>query len=317
MLIYDSIIRYSLWFTFFLGFWIVLYQLQPIQQTSTKFNKLIKKQLNSKKGSSSFIYNYIERLITSTFNIKSPFVVKTFIFSLCILSLITFIGLVNSDKNLIQSLIWSLVTPLFPIGFLLYKRRANRINTSHEGIRFVQELLNNYRIFHFNISEALDHTVRNSNGFPSSKKVLLRLAVGIKEYQTEDELEELILELKQSIDTTWAMLLGNSIYNATLYGDNIQEGLIDIIDQLRDLENLNEKNKQTNMEGMMLLRLFIPFTILGTFYALFKYFGFTFKKFIEYQFINSIGFTMFFYSAILIAFTFLLSLYFKKEKNDY
>lgn len=314
---YDTLIRYLLWFFYFIGLWLVIYQLQTIQQTSMKLSRFLKKQLNHKKATNNILYKYMEQLIASTLNLKGPFVVNSFLFSLFLIGLMTFVGLMHSDKGIFQSLLWSIVTPFFPIGFMLYLRRKMIINTSHEGAFFVTELLNNYRIFHFNIVEAMDHTVLNLKKYPNSKKMLSRVAVGLKEYQSEEELHDLIKELHYTLDTTWGTLLGNLIYNAALYGDNIQEGLSDIINQLRDLEHLKEKNKQTNMEGILLLQFFIPILIFGSFYAMFKFFGFTLKKYLEYQFINSVGFTVFFYSTVLIIGTFLLFLFMKKEKNDY
>lgn len=312
---YDAVIHYSLWFVFFVGLWLMVYPLIIPNIKISKFKRLL--QVNREKRTNKVYFVKIEKLLNATLNVKGNFAVYSFLFVLLMIALMTFVGLLKSGRSGIEVVIWTILTPFIPVGFLFYRLRQLRVNTSHEGQFMVNELLNNYRIFHMNITEAIDHTVLNLDHYPNSKRVLSRLAMGLKEYKNENELEKLIEEFRYSIDTTWGELLGILILNASLYGDDIKEGLMDIINELRNLERLNEKNKQSNVEGELMLKILIPIMILGSFYGMFKWFGFTFKKYVEYQFENSTGFTTFFYSLIAICVTYLLHLFLKKEKNDY
>jgi hypothetical protein len=311
---YDTLIRYSLWFLLFISLWLVLFPLfSTVNLKKIRFNRLIE----IKKREKSPFYRKLEVLLATTLNVEGSFAVYSFIFLLFTIAIMTFTGFIQNTGNITQALFWSLITPLFLIAFLFYRLRNLRIKTSHEGHVTVTEILNNYRIFHKNILEALDHTVTNLKRYPSSQNVLSRLSMGLKEYQTEEELLQLISDFQYSLNTTWGVMLSNSIYNAVLYGDNIEDGLTDVIDQLKDLERLNEKNKQINLEGLLLLQIFIPLMLIGSVFMMIKYFGFTFQKFIQYQFFETVGFYSFFYTAISILVTILVFIYLRKEKNDY
>lgn len=314
MHLYDIAMRYVLWFLFFVGLLLLLFPL--FQPNYKKVRRYMTNKKVSKKSKGT-IYKKTEQLLVASLNIKGSFAVYSFLLSLLIISIMTFASLTNIEKPLPQAIMFSIIAPLFPIAFLKYRLRQLRIKTSHEGQFMVSEILNNYRIFHFNPIEALDHSVMNLNKHPNSKKVLSRLALGLKEYQSEEELEQIINDFRYSIDTSWANLLGNLLYNASLYGDNIQEGLTDILEQLKMLESLKEKGKQINLEGSIMLKIFIPGMLLGSFYVMYEYFGFTVAKYIEYQFLDSIGYTVFFYTLITILFTTLIYLAFSKEKNDF
>lgn len=111
----------------------------------------------------------------------------------------TFASLINIEKALPQAMLLSILAPLTPIAFLIYRLRQLRIKTSHEGQFMVSEILNNYRIFHFNPIEALDHSIVNLNKHPNSKKVLSRLALSLKEYQSEEELEQIINDFRSLV----------------------------------------------------------------------------------------------------------------------
>ncbi|MDP4084723.1 MAG: hypothetical protein Q8934_08930 [Bacillota bacterium] len=309
----EDIIRYLLWFMFFIGLWLVIYPLITPNLKGLKLKKILMKNIQKKP----LIYRKIEKLLLQTTNWKGDFAVYTFIFILILIGVISLVGFLKSGQTIITSILLSVIASIMPVLFLYFRLRQQRIRTSHEGQFMVTELLNNYRIFHNNISEALDHTILTLTEHPNSKKVLSQLAIGLKDYQNENELQTLIKDFKESINTTWSEPLGALIQNASFHGDDITEGLIDITNELKVLEQLKEKNKQNNIEGLMLLQFLIPLFIIGSYYALINWFGFTIKKLIDYQFFNSMGFTTFYFTMLFVAVTFLVSLYLKHEKNDY
>lgn len=312
---FDPIIRYSLWFIIFIGIWFIIYPL-IIPKIKTTRMTLHKKQEELKEKNE--IYLYIENLLFSTLNINHHFGVLTFFFFSTTLGFLSLIVLLKNGFALSTATVLMVFISCLPFIFLYIRLHQMRISTSYEGELMVTELLNNYRILNRRIDLAFDLTAQNLSKYPNSQKIISQLAKGIKDYQGS---EEILLNIVQTfhfqVQTSWGQLLSNLIYNSVLHGDDITEGLKDILEDLKSLDNLNEKNKQTNIEGELMLKLLVPSVYLGTLYLVFSFFQFPLQKYINYQFRNPLGFQTFFLSMLFFTMTVLVYLIFKKPKNDF
>lgn len=312
----DTLIRYTFWLLFFIGLWISVYPvLMPLFTNVQKRSRyMMKKEIVS---SSRFI-QATSRFLEVTINKKSSFAVYTFLFLLALIAVLVFTALHSNGRPLNEVLLWSLITPLIPFGFLYLRLYTLRILVSHEGKSMVNELLNNYRIHHHNLPEAIDQTIRSlGNKQPYSKRLLIQLSLRLREARNETETRDAVSQMVYTIDAKWAILLANLFNIALLRGDDITLGLVDISKDLADLEQINEKSRQLNIEGGIMLKLLVPLLLIGGLYAIFNIFDFTVAKYMEYQFQNSIGFTSFYYTLMVLIGTILLYLFFRREKNDF
>lgn len=299
-----------------MGVWIIIFPLlQPmLLRMKHRSSVLVKREVKTANA----LVKVTEKFLEATLNVHSSFAVFTFYFILLVIAIMSFFGLYSSGRPFFESCLWMIISPCLVIGFLFLKLYGMRIKLSYEGKEMVNELLNNYRIHHFNIVEAVEQTVYGlGDKYPLSKKVMTRLALDLKVYKNDEELREIVNNLDYQIDSNWSKLLANLIFIAASKGDDITEGLIDISRDLADLDHINEKNRQLNIEGGIMLKIIVPLTFFGGIYALMQLLGFTFKQYINYQFFNPIGFTMFYYMVIVTTFTILVYLFLRQEKNDY
>ncbi|OAH58657.1 hypothetical protein AWH48_16805 [Domibacillus aminovorans] len=310
---YETLIRQVLWGLLFTGIWFMFYE-DFIRLFKEKF--LSKRAKIEKKRAGPFI-SKIQQLLGIAFGQSSIGAAYRFIAILVSVSIITFTTLHASGASLNELLLWTLGTPVLIFAFVLYRIRAMQVKTSNEGKYMIDELLNNYRIHHKNISEAVDQTVIGLKNYPHVKSLMANVALEMKDYRNAEELREVVNRINYKINTKWAVLLSNLIYAAVYEGDDITEGLIDLSKDLAELDQVNEKNRQINLEGTIMICWFIPGIIIGGLIMILKYADFTLAKYIEYQFLNEIGFRMFFYSLIAVAISGLTFLNFRNEKNDF
>jgi len=257
---------------------------------------------------------HIERLLSVTLNIKSNYAVKTF-FLLCIgLFLTTFIFL--PVKN-ITTLLFSLTVGLFPYLLLYIKLYTIRIESSYEAENLVSELISQYKINHFNMIEAIDKTIPRLTESPYTRRALFRLSLQLKQYRTIEQLEDIIQEFTFSINTQWAILLANCMFLSIQYGDDVTKSLDDILDDIKELKAIFEKNKQLNNETFIMIKYVAPGSYFFTVFMALRYFNFTIDKFIAYQFKHPLGLRMFIIAAILMIANFIIYIIIRKPKYDF
>lgn len=315
-MLYEILIRNILWGMLIIGIWLVFF---PFFNEAAKeaFQKRTRRSSNEEQRKEPQFIQMTQRFLAASAGIKGKSSVYGFYALLFLVSVFSFTTLQASNRGPDEVLSFSFVAPGLIVLFLYYRLHQSRVRTSHEGKHIINELLNNYRIYNKNIIEALDQTVYSLKGYPNARSLILILAIGLKEYKNEEELREVVNEINYRINSKWGILLANLIFAAERNGDDITEGLIDLSKDLAELDQINEKNKQLNLEGSIMIKFLIPAIFLGGLYLLFSQAGFTIKKYIEYQFVNDIGFTLFYYSMFAIATTILVFLFMKNEKNDF
>ncbi len=311
---FDDLLRYCLWFIMFIGIWLIL---QPLLVPNIKKMKLGLQFKKVKRKKINPVSIHIRKILGAALNQSSEYAISTFYFISLIFGFITFVALYKNGWEFTFILIYTITASSLPYLLLNIRVHMVQVNTSYEGGPVLGELLNNYKIYHKNINTALEVTIENLEHYESSKKVLNRLASQLLDYESEEELKIIIEDFQYSLGTKWGNLLGNLIYNAALYGDDIEEGIADIIKGLHKLDQINEKYKQTNIEGELMFFIVIPGMVLGSLYATFKMFGFSLQKFLDYQFINQMGFSSFMYTVSSIILCIIIYLYMKRSKNDF
>lgn len=307
----EIVIRYIIYTILMIGTFLAVSPLFKYFKIRKRYNFK-----GSEKNGNEFI-KHIERILAVTLNSKSKVMITFFLLFSFILGALTFILLYTANIVLYEVIIGSIVACLIPYAFLRTRLHSIRIESSYEAEPVVAELINQYKINHFNMKEAIDKSIPKLKKQQWTKKALFRLATELSTYKTKDELEEIILDFTFSIDTQWAIELGNNIFLSIEYGDDVRESLEDILDDLKDLNKVNEKNKQINNESYIMIKYVSPVSYIISVVLLFKNFNFTMSKFIDYQFKDAMGLKFFIYTIVTIIVNYIIYILIRKPKNDF
>lgn len=186
-----------------------------------------------------------------------------------------------------------------PYMLLRTKLQTQRVSISREGEILITEILNNYKINHYNMSLAIEETAKTIVDAPNSKKLMYDLAKGLNVTSAPTEVKKLLDAFRFSTDTTWANILATNIYFAHVQGIKVTTSLADLTDSIAKARKVLEHSKRENNESVMMLKYLVPICMVLTVVGSIKYFDFTLSKFIQYQFGTPTGVTWF---LIVIAF---------------
>jgi len=241
------ILLVSIWFIFSND---ILYFLRKNFHNS-RFRGIIKKDRQI------YVFGHISQIFEVVFGKKFNHLSQSF----CFFSLFTFsvcFLLFSRSLSFIVSLVASIFFALVPYFYLRLRLHTHRVNISHEAEKLVTELLNQYRINYFNMHEAIDRSIKYLENAPNSKKHLWRLSMSLKEYKSDDELNDILNNFYFGINTLWAQMLVHNIYLAISDNVNVSPGLEDILSQLKDAKSQVEYYKRLNTEGFTIYRVFSP-----------------------------------------------------------
>lgn len=309
----DFIVRYAIYFLLILGSWMIAFPLiQPLFKRQLKYRKI-----SATKLKKSRMAKHIEKLLLVTTGGKSTYAVYTFFLIVILLFTFSYIFLSSIGQNFLIKGVYSTLVALIPYVYLRVRLYSIQVESSYEGEELIGELSNQYKINYFNMSEAISKTVPRLKRSPYTRKALFRLANQLPQYKTEEELYELIEEFTFSIGTEWAILLGNNIKIGLTSENLVTEAMDDVLEDLKDLNSINEKYKQQNHESYTMIKFVTPLSYITSIIVMFKMFGFTMNKFIDYQFKNPMGFKFFTLSLILMVVNYMIYIVLKRPKNDF
>jgi predicted hydrocarbon binding protein len=263
------------------------------------------------------VIRFIEKLLVSSINVKSPYATLTFFFGSFGLFFSSLILLIQTNNKFGMILTFSLVIGCTPTIILLLIRRNKVIDGSYEAIKVTSELMNQYKLCNMKMDEAIDQTVKNLESSFKSKIPLARLNRGIIDFQDKEELVFLLEEFNYSMGTKWGAMLSNNIQISLEDGTDVEIALDDILEQLREIKNVNENQKRVNAEAFLIIKFVAPFLYLGSIWIMFNYFNFTVEKFLQYQFYDPKGFSSFVITMILIVINYVVYQIVKKPKFDF
>lgn len=222
--------------------------------------------------------------------------------------------------SLVESLFLALCCGAFmgimPYCILHLRLYNQRVARSREGDVLVQELLNNYKIYDYNMKEAIEITAASIDGAPNGKKLLFQLAKGFQLAVTRDEVESLLSQFRYSVDTAWGNVLAANIFFAYIFGIRVDTALEDLLMSITKSRKVVEHGKRENNEARLILKYLAPVSYLLTVVGACRYFGFTLAKFIRYQFGTPVGLKSFLIMAMLYSGGILINGFFSREKMD-
>lgn len=315
----EIAIRYGLYLLTLVFAWIAV---SPLIVPSIKMNRVRSRfrgdfQVNIEiKKPNGRWYRQLELFLITTIGYGTPFIVFSFLSLTVFLFALSFLFLRESGTSLTNALLGSAVVGGLPV-FVLFMRRQNiRISSSYEGDGLITELIAQYKLNYMNMVEAIDKTIPRLKGYRHTRRALTRLSLGLKENGKAEDIERLTQEFAYAFATNWAELLANNIYMAIIYRDDVREALQDILSELTSIKAVNEKGNRDNIETFFMIKYVAPLGYIASVYGLLQYFGFSWNKFIEYQFENPLGVKGFIFVVVTFILNFVLYVFFKKPRND-
>lgn len=280
-----------------------------------RFMKEFRKKTTKKKKKNGFLKKHISSMLGSLYGIDGEQKSDEFLFFLGTLLLLSFF-LLKRQLPWASAFLFALIMSAFPYLFLRVRIYAVQVNGSYEGEFFVSELLNQYKINHLNMLEALAVSVEHLKNCPHVQKQLFRLSIKLKVYGTEEEAQEAINSFASAVNTEWGRILANNIFLSVHQGYDVTSGLEDILVELKRAQSVYEQGLRNTSEGFVMVKYILPGLYIGTIYMAVHYFDFSLRKFFTYQFFTPLGLKLFCINVVLFLLNVLLMNFFKKRKFD-
>lgn len=314
----ELIIKLLVYSLFFLGVWLLCKPyLYPVNKSIILFfDKWQKRYQNIdssiNKGVIYSFYHHIDMLLQATWRWYKPNApVYFFILSLSIF-LSTFSIFSDLTKSWLLTISCSILSSLLPYSVLKSILQINRSNTSHQLVPAVTLLLASYRICSKDIYYALLRTIKKLDNL-TIKKSLITLAKKIQSHKNHSEVERAVELFVFKIQTSWAKQLGVIILNAVVDGRDIEQSLSNIVNDMREGQQIIEEEKSQSHDTVLLgyfpllafpLTIFFLHLVSGQFNVLY------------YQFKTTQGLTSFIVTTMICITGFILASVFRKPKND-
>lgn len=260
---------------------------------------------------------HIDMLLYTVLNKKIHGAAYTFIAISFSLFLVTFALLVKGGRSLLVDLLFAISTGVLPYVVLRSRLIVMRIEGSYEAEALINELNNQYKICNLNMIEAIDKTLPLLNNCRYTQRALFRLAMSIKDYKTDEELDKIIKEFVFAIDTDWAAMLATNIKISVSDGRDVRPSLDDTLEDLKNIKVTLEKDKRYNNEAFSILRFVIPAVYVLSIIAAIKLFGFSLNKFLQYQFNTDLGLKFALVTLVSMAINYIVYYVMRKPKYDF
>mgnify|MGYP000908846616 CR=1 FL=1 len=312
----DLLIRSCIVTVFACGLWLLLgNSISSLVHESVRKNSVLRKAKRKNSFESNRLMRHIKRALSVVLNKDAEHEVYMFIAGTILLFIFSFTGIMRLE-GIFKGLIFSIPISLIPYIILEARLRSVRIGNSYEADRLTTTIINEYKQNSLNMIEAIDRAACSDQLSFFTRNHLLRLSLALKSYRTEEELDEAIKAFVFAYDTQWSILLGMNIKIAAFDGTDVSTSMEDILEELKSVGETIEENKRYNNEAFTMIRFILIPLYLFTIFISITGFGFTLKKFIQYQFFTSIGLNFAILTFSSIAICFIVYAFVKKPKFD-
>lgn len=288
-----------------IGLWYIFgNSIKSMFREEQQYRKL-EKTVNAKKPEQkSYIVSHIQKLLTTVHKGDTK-EANAYIFIAVTLVIFLFsIFIAAKIFSLTASFSIAVIAAAFPYLLLRIRLRNLQIDSSYDADALVTNIINEYKQHNYNMIKAVENSVLSFDNKSSSRRILYKLALALKDYRDEQELDRALEQFVYSYNTEWALLLRANIKMAVQRGIDVSSGLEDILKKLKDIRRQLETSKRYNNEAVNMIKFLLVPLYLGSIYMAVKTFGFTIKKFLEYQFVNAVGLRIGIITFLLIMISF-------------
>lgn len=204
-----------------------------------------------------------------------------------------------------------------PFIINIYRLQEIRNQASQEGEVLAAEILNNYKIYHYNMLEAIRNSAESiPDSAPYSKKMLIELAYEFNTISSTDDIKQAVDRFKFGINTTWATLLATNIELAQIDGIKVTAAMEDLIASIVKARKTKEEAKRQGSEGRKMLFFLAPAIYLLSVISSNKVFGLTLTQFFHNQFKTDTGSTWFLAVCISYILSIIIASFMSRNKMD-
>ncbi len=215
------------------------------------------------------LYEYIRKVIISIYDVFDERELETKIFnfyiktiSIFIVVFIVFLRYSLMGRPVLQaissSLLIAAICGLIPYGVLFNKLLMTQSDSSRDATIIITTLLNQYRIYNFNMMAAIDATILALDESVITRRYLIRLSMRIKEYRSEAELIKILDEFSFAVNTNWIRMLSDAIFFSVNSKIDVTLSLNGIIKQIKLIDDIQNTGKRLNNEGFAMAKYLAP-----------------------------------------------------------
>lgn len=310
-----------LYFLFFIGFYLTFSDDFAVSFQRLYARTQVEKRLKAKKKKEAdpdrYSFNdYVQNMISVVKGRSSQEDIVKF-YEISILACIgagAFTYFVMTPKVTVIAAVIGLCTPL-----VYYRSKLQEIRnaTSQEGEILATEILNNYKIYHYNMLEAIRNSAETiSDDAPHSKRMLIDLSYRLNTVSSQEDIKKAVEHFKFGINTTWASLLATNIELAQIEGVRVTHAMEDLIQSIIKARKTLEESKRQGSEGRRMLKFLVPGIYVVTVISANKAFGMSYSEFFHNQFKTDMGSTWFLIVCVAYIVSILVSKYISKDRMD-
>ncbi|QSX05470.1 hypothetical protein JYG23_12405 [Sedimentibacter sp. zth1] len=280
-----------------------------------------------RKRKKTELYEYIKKIYLSVQNISDEKQLESKIYGLYIktaaIFLSVFIVIFRYNIMIYKTLyaicitvVPAIMLSLLPFVMLRIKLYYTQSNSSKEALIVTTEILNQYKIYNNNIVEAIDATIKNLENNIICKHYLMRLSMRIKEYQSDDELLDILDEFTFTVNTNWIRMLSDSIFFSMVNNIDITLSLDGLIEQIKAIDYTQNVGKRLNIEGFAMAKYLAPILYITLVIISVKVFDISLSDYLYYQF-TSDGLKYFISIVIWSFICYICEYLYRKRKFDF
>lgn len=256
-------------------------------------------RITNRRKKKTPLYEHIRKLIVSIYDVFDERELQTKIFNfyvktvtIFVIVFIVFFRYSLMGKAILQaissSLLIATICSLIPYGILFNKLLMTQSDSSRDATIIVTTLLNQYRIYNFNMAAAIDATILALDESVITRRYLMRLSMRIKEYRSEVELIKILDEFSFAVNTNWIRMLSDAIFFSISSKIDVTLSLNGIIKQIKLIDDIQNTGRRLNNEGFAMAKFLAPIMFIIMIWICVKMMGMEIDE-ILYRQINGQG----------------------------
>ena len=279
--------------------------------------RLLRKRLGKSVGAEekSKVYRWVGMLLSASTD-KSEVDPGSFITLLVMLFTLVLLICIRSRK-FVTALLAAIGITSLPVLFLYTRMENERTKNSREGISMVTEFYRQYRMKNLNVYEALEATIAAEGDFPGCRKQLYKLLLKLRASAGQTEIRRCLDDFSFALGTVWGKMFATCLRLSAERGDDVSEGLADIISQLKTAGELAEERKRLNSEAARMTMYLVPILYIGTMLLAVYYLDVSPSKLFRNQFLTAEGIIFFLGTIFLFVLNMILIKLIDNTRVDY
>ena len=282
---------------------------------------------NRRRKKKTALYEHIRKLIISIYDVFDERELHAKVFNLyaktvCIFTIVFIVFLKYSlmaksiSQSIFSSLLIATICSLIPYGLLYNKLLMTQSDSSKDATLIVTTLLNQYRIYNFNMAAAIDATILVLDEDVITRRYLMRLSMRIKEYRSEQELINILDEFTFTVNTNWIRMLSDAIFFSISSKIDVTLSLNGIIKQIKLIDDVRNTGNRLNNEGFAMAKYLAPIMFLIMVWICVKMMGMGIDEILFRQ-INGQGLLFLYLMLALGLASYVLEYLYKHRKYDF